>query len=225
MSARPESSNPLARLAAAGLEKARLEALTDGIMAVAMTILVLDLKFDGTEKIASDTQLLSHLLALERTFTVYLVSFVVLGMYWIAHHLQFHFIRRVDRGVLWINLAFMLLVTLVPFTTNVMMDYETLTVPVVMFGVNQLLLSWSLLVNINYVARRPTLCEETLTPDVVRFIHRRLLVFSLVPVLSIAVAYFDTRAALYLYALIFVVHFFPFALDKALVRSPPAGKT
>jgi len=224
MSSRPESSNPLARLAAAGLEKARLEALTDGIMAVAMTLLVLDLKFDGTENITTDAHLLSHLLDIERTFTVYIVSFVVLGMYWIAHHLQFHFIKRVDRGVLWINLAFMLLVTLVPFTTNVMMDYENLTIPVVLFGVNQLLLSWSLLVNINYVARRPALGEESLTPEVVRFIHRRLLVFSMVPALSIAVAYFNTRAALYLYVLMFVVHFFPFALDKALAKDSSPRK-
>lgn len=220
----PDTANPLARFAAAGLEKNRLEALTDGIMAVAMTLLVLDLKFDGSEDIVTDAHLIDHLLAIERTFTVYIVSFVVLGMYWIAHHLQFQFIRRVDRGVLWINLAFMLLVTLVPFTTNVMMDYEQLVVPVVMFGVNQLLLSWALLLNINYVARRPALREETLTPDVVRFIHRRLLVFSMVPLLSIVMAFFQPRAALYLYVLMFAVHLFPFALDRAVSAGAPRDR-
>lgn len=216
--------NPLARLAAQGLEKGRLEALTDGIMAVAMTLLVLDLKFDGSENITSDQHLLAHLFQIERTFIVYIVSFVVLGMYWIAHHLQFHFIRKVDRGILWINLTFMLLVTLVPFTTNVMMEYESLLVPVIMFGVNQILLSLCLLVNINYVARRPSLREESLTPEVVRFIHRRLLVFSCVPALSIAVAFISTRAALYLYMLMFVVHLFPFALDASVVRSSRQDK-
>lgn len=224
MSGRAGLPPPLARLAASGFDKGRLEALTDGIMAVAMTLLVLDLKFDGTEKIATDAHLIAHLLEIERTFTVYIVSFVVLGMYWIGHHMQFHFVRRADRGVLWINLAFMLLVTLVPFTTNVMMNYEDLRAPVVMFGLNQLFLSWALLININYVARRPELREEHLTPEVVRFIHRRLLVFSLVPALSIAVAFVNTRAALYLYALMFFVHFFPFSLDKALaVRTPDRG--
>ena len=219
----PDLPNPLARLAAAGLEKGRLEALTDGILAVAMTLLVLDLKFDGTENIVTDQHLVTHLFAIERTFLVYIVSFVVLGMYWIAHHLQFHFVRRVDRGVLWINLSFMLLVTLVPFTTNLMMNYEELTVPVVLFGVNQLLLSWCLLINVNYVARRPELREDLLTPEVVRFLHRRLLVFSLVPMLSIAVAFVNTRAALYLYALMFFVHVFPFALDRTIStgRRPP----
>ena len=192
-----------------GMAKGRIEALTDGIMAVAMTILVLDLKFDGTEAIGADDHLVRHLLEIERTFTVYLVSFVVLGMYWIAHHLQFHYVRRVDRGLMWINLAFMLLVTVVPFTTSVMIDYENLMVPVVMYGANQLLLSAMLLANINYIGRRPALCEPALTPQVAGTIRRRLLLFSAVPALSMVVAPFSTRAALYLYILMAVVHFFP----------------
>ena len=197
------------------MAKGRIEALTDGIMAVAMTILVLDLKFDGTEVISADDHLVRHLLAIERTFTVYLVSFVVLGMYWIAHHLQFHYVRRIDRGVMWINLAFMLLVTVVPFTTSIMIDYENLRVPVVMYGANQLLLSAMLLANLNYIGRRPALCEPALTPEVAGAIRRRLLLFSAVPALSMAVAVFNTRAALYLYFLMAVVHFFPRLPDAA----------
>jgi uncharacterized membrane protein len=204
-----EEPRPAESLAAQGMVKDRIEALTDGIMAVAMTILVLDLKFDGTEAISADAHLVRHLLEIERTFTVYLVSFVVLGMYWIAHHVQFHYVRRVDRGVMWINLAFMLLVTVVPFTTSIMIDYEDLRVPIVMYGANQLLLSAMLLANINYIGRRPALCEPALTPQVAGSIRRRLLLFSAVPVLSMVVALFSTRAALYLYFLMAIVHFFP----------------
>lgn len=194
--------------------KGRLEALTDGIMAVAMTILVLDLKFDATEAIASDAHLVSHLVELERTFTVYLVSFVVLGMCWIGHHAQFHFVRRADRGLMWINLAFMLLVTVVPFTTSLMIDYEDLRLPCVLFGAVQLLLALSLLANLRYVAQRPALRDAGLTAEVVATMRRRLLLLSAVPALSMAVALFSTRAALYLYALMIVVQF---------VQKPPAG--
>ena len=200
---------------AAGIfTKGRLEALTDGIMAVAMTILVLDLKFDATEAIASDAHLLNHLVELERTFTVYLVSFVVLGMCWIGHHAQFHFVRRADRGLMWINLAFMLLVTLVPFTTSLMIDYEDLRLPCVLFGAVQLLLALTLLANLGYVARRPALRDPGLTAEVVAAMRRRLLLLSAVPALSMAVALFSTRAALYLYALTIVVQF---------LQKPPAG--
>jgi len=202
--------------------KGRLEALTDGIMAVAMTILVLDLKFDATEAIASDAHLLSHLVDLERTFTVYLVSFVVLGMCWIGHHAQFHFVRRADRGLMWINLAFMLLVTVVPFTTSLMIDYEDLRLPCVLFGAVQLLLSLALLANLGYVARRPELREDALTPGIVASMRRRLLLLTAVPAASMAVALVSTRAALYLYALTVVVQFLQKPLDAAL-RTPAAG--
>lgn len=194
--------------------KGRLEALTDGIMAVAMTILVLDLKFDATEAIASDAHLLNHLVELERTFTVYLVSFVVLGMCWIGHHAQFHFVRRADRGLMWISLAFMLLVTLVPFTTSLMIDYEDLRLPCVLFGAVQLLLALTLLANLGYVARRPALRDPGLSAEVVAAMRRRLLLLSAVPALSMAVALYSTRAALYLYALMIVVQF---------LQKPPAG--
>ncbi len=212
---------PAGAPAPAGFTKGRLEALTDGIMAVAMTILVLDLKFDATEAIATDEHLVRHLLDIERTFSVYLVSFVVLGMCWIGHHAQFHYVRRVDRGLMWINLAFMLLVTVVPFTTSLMIDYEDLRLPVVLFGANQLLLSATLLANLRYVARRPELREGALTPAIAGFMRRRLLLLSAIPVASMAVAAFSTRAALYLYALMVVAHLVQKPLDDAL--RPHAG--
>ena len=202
--------------------KGRLEALTDGIMAVAMTILVLDLKFDATEAIKTDEHLLRHLLDIERTFTVYLVSFVVLGMCWIGHHAQFHFVRRADRGLMWINLAFMLLVTVVPFTTSLMIDYEDLRLPCVLFGAVQLLLSLTLLANLGYVARRPALRDDALTPEVAASMRRRLLLLSAVPAVSMAIALVSTRVALYLYALTIVVQFVQKPLDAAL-RAPAGG--
>jgi uncharacterized membrane protein len=213
-----ESTGPLRMLATEGLEKGRVEALTDGIMAVAMTILVLDIKFDGTESITTDGHLLSHLLDVERTFTVYLISFIVLGMFWVAHHIQFHFVRRVDRGLLWINLAFMLLVTIVPFTTSVMIDYEQLTVPILLYGANLLLLSFTLLVNLRYVARHPRLADDDLTPEVVAYLRRRLLLFATIPALSMAVAPVSSRASLYLYAGMAILHFMPRTIDGHVSR-------
>ena len=209
---------PLSHLAADGMDKGRLEALTDGILAVAMTLLVLDIKLDGSERIATDSHLIRHLLEVERTFSVYLVSFVVLGMYWISHTLQFHYVRRVDRGLLWISLVFSLLVTLVPFTTNVMISFETLFLPVMLYGMNLLLLSLVLVANVLYLSRHPTLAQPSLTPEIVSFIRRRLLLFAAIPVASIVIAYFNTRAALYLYFLMAILHFFPRAIDRNVRR-------
>lgn len=209
---------PLGAISSRGLDKSRLEALTDGILAVAMTLLVLELKLDGTESISNETHLLNHLLEIERTFNVYMISFVVLGMYWIAHSLQFHYVKHVDRGMIWINLLFMLLVTLVPFTTNVMISLEQLVTPIVLYGVNQFLLAFTLILNINYLARHPALADPSLTPEAASFIHRRLVLFSLIPVAATCAAFVHTRLGLSIYFLMLVLHFFPSHVDGALTR-------
>jgi len=208
----------LGKLASAGIEKNRLEALTDGILAVAMTILVLDVKLEASDAIVTDEHLVRHLLSVERTFSVYLVSFVVLAMFWVSHTLQFHYVKRVDRRMLWISLVFMLLVTLVPFTTNVLISYETLLLPVLLYGINLTLLAATLIANVNYLARHPNLATAEFTPTVSAYIHRRLAIVALIPVLAIAMAFFSTRVSLYMYFLMLLVHVLPREIDNRLPR-------
>src|SRR6478752_9439803 len=98
-----------------GFEKNRLEALIDGVFAVVLTLLVLDLKLPEDVAFASNDDLWLHLLGLERHFVIYVISFVVIGMYWINHQVQFHFVLRTNRGLIWINLCFLLLVSFLPF--------------------------------------------------------------------------------------------------------------
>ena len=81
-----------------GLEKNRLEALIDGIFAVALTLLVLDIRLPDNIVVASNEDLWTRLLGLERHFVIYVISFVVIGMYWINHHIQFHFVSRTNRA-------------------------------------------------------------------------------------------------------------------------------
>jgi uncharacterized membrane protein len=213
-----EDEPPLGQLASEGMEKSRLEMLTDGILAVAMTILVLDIKVPPDDSILTEAHLIRHLLEVERTFTIYLISFIVLGMYWISHTLQFHYVRRVDRTMLWLSLLFSLLVTLVPFTTNLLISYETLLVPIVIYGVNLCLLATTLIVNLNYLARNPHLANASLTPAVVAYVQRRLVVFGLVPLLAIALAFINTRLSLYTYSLMLLIHFFPLHIDRTMHR-------
>jgi uncharacterized membrane protein len=80
------------------MEKSRIAALADGIFAVAMTLLVLDLKLPEAAKTTTDAEVWHQLVDLRSHFMIYALSFIVLGTYWIAHHSQFHFVRRVDRG-------------------------------------------------------------------------------------------------------------------------------
>jgi uncharacterized membrane protein len=96
------------------LEKGRVEAFSDGVLAVAITLLVLDLHLDSGEGHAS----FAHQLREEwPSFAAYLVSFFLIGVIWVNHHALFSLAARLDRVVLFYNLLLLMWVTTIPFTT------------------------------------------------------------------------------------------------------------
>ena len=86
------------------LGRNRIEALTDGVFAVAMTLLVLDIKVPELQQPLAASELPLRLLSLWPKFLSYTISFIILGVYSVGHHVQLSFIRRPDRPLLWINI-------------------------------------------------------------------------------------------------------------------------
>jgi len=104
----------------AGLTKARIEALTDGIFATVMTVLVLGLRPPAIDLNTPGASLSNELFRLAPNILTYALSFITLGLYWVGHHNQFHFVRRTDRTLLWINIVFLMSIGFVPFTTSLL---------------------------------------------------------------------------------------------------------
>ena len=96
------------------LGKSRIEALSDGVFAITMTLLVLKLEVPEVMHHSSNGQMLQQLLALGPAFATYVVTFLIAGGFWFLHHLTFHFIRHVNGFLVWINLIFLMLVALLP---------------------------------------------------------------------------------------------------------------
>ena len=203
-----------------GLEKNRLEALIDGIFAVALTLLVLDIKLPDNVEIVTNDELVARLVGLERHFVIYAISFVVIGMYWINHHIQFHFVMRTNRNLMWINLLYALLISFLPFSTDLIGDHKELVLPCVIYGITLLSLSATSYLNLQYISRHPELASPELTQEVIGILDRRIAFFALVSLLSIAVAFYSTRLALYVYFLFVVAHFIPGSIDAHLARQP-----
>lgn len=203
-----------------GLEKNRLEALADGIFAVALTLLVLDIRLPENIVISTNDELWTRLLGLERHFVIYVISFAVIGMYWINHHIQFHFVNRTNRGLLWINLFYLLLVSFLPFATDLIGDHEALILPCEIYGATVLALSATGYLHVGYLARHPELSSPDLTADVARSIKRRVALFAVVPMLSMGVAFVSTHAALYVYLLLSAVLLFPGRIDEQITGVP-----
>jgi uncharacterized membrane protein len=200
---------------ARGLAKNRIEALADGIFAVAMTLLVLDIKSPEQRFFASNQALLDYLVGLEHSFVMYAISFFVLGIYWIAHHVLFHFVRGMDRRLLWMDLIFLLLVTTVPFSTDLLGDHGHLILPVVVYGTNLLLLGMLLAAHVAYLVAHRELATATLTGEVAEFMQRELRLYALVPLVSMAVALYHPRLGMYLYLLLIVPAFRSSRMDRA----------
>jgi len=197
-----------------GMGKNRIEMLTDGIFAVAMTLLVLDIKPPVHLRFETGEALVDHLSVLEHNFVMYAISFVVLAIFWMGHHLQFHFVRHVDRELLWINLVFLLLAAVVPFSTNLMGAHGHLQLPVVVYAVNLLVLALLLFLQLRHLAASPHLIAPDLTREAVTHLHRQLILFGVVPVASIAASFYSPRMGMYLYALLVVPAFVPGRIDR-----------
>jgi TMEM175 potassium channel family protein len=111
----------------------RLEAFSDGVLAIIITIMVLELKIPGGHDLASLRQTAgSGLLS-------YLLSFVYVGIYWNNHHHMFQLVDRVTGGVLWANLGLLFFLSLFPFTTAWMNHTDFARDPVLVYGLNLLL--------------------------------------------------------------------------------------
>jgi uncharacterized membrane protein len=102
------------------MTKGRVEAFSDGVLAVAITLLVLDLKFDDSAGHASLAHQLKHNWP---SYVAYAVSFIVIGVIWVNHHALFSLIAHVDRIFLFQNLVLLMFVTTMPFTTSTLAEF------------------------------------------------------------------------------------------------------
>src|SRR5262252_184228 len=100
----------------AGNNKDRLAALSDGVFAVALTLLVLDLR-PPSGAVTSEHDLLAAILSLGPQFVAYVMTFMTIGIFWVGQQTQLNHFERCDRDLTWIHIGFLLTITLMPFST------------------------------------------------------------------------------------------------------------
>jgi uncharacterized membrane protein len=159
----------------AGQSLDRLAALSDGLFAIAMTLLVLDLRVPASALIRSEGALWNALVGLSPHFIPYLMSFLTLGIFWVAQQTQLSQFKRSNRDLAWIHLGFLLSVSLIPFSTGLLAAFLTFRIALIVYWANILLLGFWLYVGWRYGARAGLLRDEAIG-EVSRATERRILI-------------------------------------------------
>ncbi len=159
----------------AGESVERLAALSDGVFAVAMTLLVLDLRAPAAAAIHGERALLAALLALAPRLLLYLMSFLTLGIFWVGQQTQLNHLARGNRDLAWIHLAFLFAVSLMPASTALMAEFIAYRVALLAYWINLLLLGVILFATWRYAVWAGLVRDDT-PPERHRSIERRIVI-------------------------------------------------
>ena len=195
---------------------ARILALSDGIFAFAITLLILNVAVpEGTSK----ADLAETLVSLWPKYLAFLISFFVIGLYWFSHVRQFRSIIRYDTRLLWLNLVFMLFIVTIPFSTSVMSNYNH-PLSVTIYAASMACAGFMSCAIWIYASHKRRLVIEDLSQAAVR---RGIIVTLISPVvftLSIGLAFINVELAEYSWISIFVLRM----LTRYLFRLPKADE-
>jgi uncharacterized membrane protein len=189
----------------AGRDRDRIVNLSDGVFAIAITLLILDIRVPDIPENLVASELPRELLSLWPKYLGYFLSFVGISSFWLIHHSIFRPIRAYDRNLLYLNFLFLMLVAFVPFPTSLLGEYGNHQLPVAVYAatlaVGRLLLTalyW-------YSTRDGRLLDEPQDPATVRFFLIRGLTIPAIFLLSIAVSFFSVSAAIWTWLIMLAV--------------------
>jgi uncharacterized membrane protein len=161
------------RIAGQSLE--RLAALSDGIFAVAMTLLVLDLHVPLRKAVHAEPDLRRALLGLLPQLAMYMLSFLTLGIFWVGQQTQLNHLARSHRSLAWMHLLFLFAVTLTPFSTHLLAEFVHYRTALLLYWLNILLLgvalylTWQCAIGLG-------LLREDVTAEVSRAVKQRIVI-------------------------------------------------
>jgi TMEM175 potassium channel family protein len=179
----------------------RLLSLSDGVVAIALTLLVLQLKVPHLTDPNSAPELAADLAAASDRLISYAISFYVIGQFWLAHHRVFREIAGHREGLAWWNFAFLFTITVMPFTSNLLGEYPDNPLAVDIFALNLLLASLATHATLVYGQRR-NLLVANVDEAAIRSGRVRTVTISVVVSVSIGLAWVNPSLAKYCWILI-----------------------
>jgi uncharacterized membrane protein len=183
----------------------RVEAFSDGVIAIAITLLVLTLKVPNTKK----SGLFDAIIDQWPSYAAFILSFAVIGVMWVSHHSMFERIVSVDRPLLFLNLFLLMAIAFLPYPTTLLARFvgeagDDGHIAAAMYSVNMVAIGLMFLGMWAWLARNPQLLAEEITQDRVRAAMARSMVGPIVYGITIGLAFVSAEACFVIYALVTV---------------------
>lgn len=202
------------------LGKNRIEALSDGIFAIVMTLLVLEFHVPDLPSNAPNVQVIPALLELWPDFLTYVVSFIGLGVYWVAHHNMYHAVHRSDRVLLWLNILFFMFVSLLPFSTSLLNAFRQTQIAPLLFGANLTIIGWVLYLQWTYASLQHDMFAEFVTREYREVVRFRFLMIPIAATITMLVCFWSAEILLAVYALLLTFYMIPGKIERHQAHSP-----
>ncbi len=194
-------------------DKGRLVSLTDGVFAIIMTILVFNISVPElilfTEGDFASERLSAKFADLWPDFLAYVISFSTLGAFWVAHHRVFRWILSVDRPLIWINISFLMVIGLIPFSTTLLTQYMHSQNSIFVFSFNAILAGLLIYAIYYYVKRNTELVDKSVQALIEKSSSRRVLATVLTYSVSIIFSFIYLPVSMFLLLLVLVPEIIP----------------
>ena len=189
--------------------KNRIEALSDGIFAIVMTLLILEIHVPDLPAASTNLEVVPALLALWPKFATYFVTFVSLGFFWVAHHIVSHAMRRADRTLLWLNLLFFMFVSLLPFSTSVLNAFPQAFIAALFFGTNLAIIGWTLFFQWTYANSQPDMLADFASAEYRATVRSRMLIVPVATTLTAVFCFWSVGISLAMYLMLLPLYMLP----------------
>jgi uncharacterized membrane protein len=182
------------------LTTARLEAFSDGVFAIAITLLILEIKIPHQAAGENHLSLAAALAAQWTAYLGYIVSFVMIGIYWVNHHYIFRFYTGTNHVFNLLNIFFLMTISFLPFPTAVLSDYLESAgderTAVILYAFGLLLPSFAFLLMWLYASRNYRLIDRRIEPSFIRFLAFQLAGSVMIYAIAIIVAWQNYKIGL-----------------------------
>jgi uncharacterized membrane protein len=201
------------------LELERIVFFTDAVMAIVSTILVIELALPDLSATELASQLPEILVSLLPKFMSYALSFLIIGSFWVRHHIIFSYIRKYDNRLLWLNIIFLLFLALIPFATGVLGATVFVAASVIFYSGIVASASVVFLLMWIHASHNNRLVSPSVSKSTIQYEERRSMVTTASFLLAIPAALVDVRLSIAAWAMVPLIFGVIFRLSSRFSKS------